>query len=116
MLPARGLERAEDGADDAAADADEGDHDDEPSDGDGLRDAEAAAVLAHAGAGGGRGGRGDGGRSARVVVAPGRVAHQPRRPAEQQVVRARAHRRVRVPAVTVAVSGTEKGNSLISYI
>jgi hypothetical protein len=31
-------------------------------------------------------------------------------------VRARAHRRVRVPAVTVAVSGTEKGNSLISYI
>ena len=40
-----GLERAEHGADDGAAEADEGDHHDEPADRDGLGDHQAAAGL-----------------------------------------------------------------------
>ena len=50
MFAARGLEGPEDGAHDGAADPDEGDHHDEPPDGDGLRHVDAAAVLAAAAA------------------------------------------------------------------
>ena len=45
MLPARGLHRAKDGAHHRAADADKGDHDDEPADADGLAHRHAAAAL-----------------------------------------------------------------------
>ena len=45
MLPARGLHRAKDGAHHGAADADKGDHDDEPADADGLTDHHPAASL-----------------------------------------------------------------------
>ena len=45
MLPARGLHRAKDGSHHGAADADEGDHDDEPADADGLTDHHPAAGL-----------------------------------------------------------------------
>ena len=46
MLPALGLHGTKDGADDGAADADEGDHDDEPADRHRLRHHDAAARLA----------------------------------------------------------------------
>ena len=45
MLPARGLHRAKDGSHHGAADADEGDHDDEPADADCLTDHHSAACL-----------------------------------------------------------------------
>lgn len=45
MLPARGFEGSKDCADDGAADPHEGDHDDEPADGDGLSDEDATASL-----------------------------------------------------------------------
>ena len=45
MLPAAGLERPERRPHDGAADADEGDHDDEPADADGLADHDPAAGL-----------------------------------------------------------------------
>lgn len=45
MFPSAGLHRSKDGAHDDATDADEGDHHDEPSNGDGLGDGDAAARL-----------------------------------------------------------------------
>ena len=45
VFPALGFHGTKDGANDGAADADEGDHDDEPADGDGLGDGKTAAGL-----------------------------------------------------------------------
>ena len=45
MLPARGLHRTKDGSHHGAADAHEGDHDDEPADADCLADHHPAAGL-----------------------------------------------------------------------
>ena len=45
MFPALGLHCTKNGANDGAADADEGDHDDEPADGDGLGDGKTTAGL-----------------------------------------------------------------------
>ena len=45
VFPALSFHGTKDGANDGAADADEGDHDDEPADGDGLGDGKAAAGL-----------------------------------------------------------------------
>ena len=45
MLPSRGFHGTEDRPDDGATDPDEGDHDDEPADADGLTDHHPAASL-----------------------------------------------------------------------
>ena len=48
MLSSRGFKCTQDSAHDGAADAHEGDHHDEPPDGDGLSDQDAAARLGRA--------------------------------------------------------------------
>ena len=73
MFAAGGLQGTEDGADDRAADPHEGDHDDEPPDGDGLGHVDAAAVLAATAAGDAEGRAEVGGAIRRCVAAAGGV-------------------------------------------
>ena len=71
-----GLERAEHGADDGAAEADEGDHHDEPPDRDGLGDHQAAARLGVLLLGAVRQSAETGGRVSGRVLVPGPNRHR----------------------------------------